>query len=403
MKYLSPFTLLGDFSPAGEDWAAVLRQARKRWMAEFELAGGDFIPINGVACSKAEVLAAIDSYTDPAALEFHRLLAAAKPLCAFLESGEIVPFHLSNMIGSWEREEDMFRAEDLFIEKYLDEVRAAWRLRDADRMALLHKIKFEGWETTGNAYYKFVETTRDALAEGLRKELFDYAKKGERGDLLKELSSPETLRLWKALLVYFDEVGEICQQLYLLMKKKRLKQEEYDHFAAGCEAALDLTLEQRWKLREILENYRFRVRTGFDAPEEDDDEEVTETKDGKRKFKPINSSYNRVTNIILVVVVLAIGGIMFGLWLAHRNDPPEAGPSPYPDAFEKKYVIPTGIDRGIMYYDKNGKPVPVDSVYEMIINETVERSKKSELPDTVSIDSLLARKLRDLGLSEGKR
>jgi|GEM_PF-3574872 len=365
MSYLSPFTLLGaeQLSATYAELQETLRPARKRWLAEFELGGNEFIRLNGEEFSKTEVLAALDSCSDAEQLEFHRLVAAAPNLRKFLETGNSHPFRLLLTIRDWPLSH-ADRAQEAFVERCMREVRQAWRAQDAARMEELKKIDFR--ETDAEArYYEFVDTLHEGFMQALREDLDRYEKGAELSENLQRLSNPEAIRLWKSLMNFVDEIAEVYLRLYELMRERKAPQEEIDALMQGADAAKELTLEGRWMLEDLLQH------GGGDEPvegaatlfEADEDEEA----------KPLRSPSS--TWIVPCIAVLAIAGIIFGLWWTNKDESPRS--SEAEKSFNDKYVTPIGLGKGVVYY-RNGMPVPKDSVWYYKMQEIAAQKELND-------------------------
>lgn len=91
MEYLNPFTLL-DLNPdtwTGENQKEILKQEKKRLLAEFELHDAHTIEVEGKILDKATLLKLFDHLEDSDAIEVHRQIALQPSLLAFLEDASL--------------------------------------------------------------------------------------------------------------------------------------------------------------------------------------------------------------------------------------------------------------------------------------------------------------------------
>ncbi len=87
MKYISPFTLL-DVEPENIDSISIQR-AKKRWLAEFELARTTTVKIRGKEFDKNGMLNLADELNDPERLKVHTEIFHYKSLFNFLEKSNV--------------------------------------------------------------------------------------------------------------------------------------------------------------------------------------------------------------------------------------------------------------------------------------------------------------------------
>ena len=111
--YQSPFRLAGITAPIIDK--KDLQLARKKLLAELELAGGTTIRINGQEVSRQEIITLFESFNDEATLGFHTTIFSDSALLHFLENGELTT-------DTWQAYQLNGRSEfSLFISEYFAE------------------------------------------------------------------------------------------------------------------------------------------------------------------------------------------------------------------------------------------------------------------------------------------
>lgn len=100
--YLSPFYILpAEIIGDGAIDKTSLRRAKKRLMAEFELAGTPTIDINGQTFDKTAIFRFFEDIDQKEGLDFHAYIFKNKALLAFLEEGKLDFFNTEKVDDIW--------------------------------------------------------------------------------------------------------------------------------------------------------------------------------------------------------------------------------------------------------------------------------------------------------------
>lgn len=141
MRYISPFTLTGADPAQASLSAAELQAARKRLLAEFELAGNEAtVELDGASYNRSELIAWIDSFREPDAIRLHGLIWRDRDLYLFLTKNSLPAS--GRFAAAPEYATDRFRelTGPFFVPVYAGHLEQAFRKRDLKKLRLLRQL-----------------------------------------------------------------------------------------------------------------------------------------------------------------------------------------------------------------------------------------------------------------------
>ncbi len=171
IPYFSPFDLLGLSTEETPDLTAI-RRARKRIMAEFELADTAEITLRGQSFDKSSLLELFEELEDVGTLELHQQLYQFTPAFDFVTKGNTAFFspHLTEKTRAWLTNslevKDFFTP--FFVFRYNQVLLKYFRLNDLDQLNLLCKplpVDLSYYSQCYKATYQYLQLQVDGLSD----------------------------------------------------------------------------------------------------------------------------------------------------------------------------------------------------------------------------------------------
>jgi len=216
VNYLSPLTLLetGAQPPSREDLPALIRRARKRWLAELELSGTGFLPLGGNELSREQIISLLDELNDPKRYELHLRIYSQRAFCRFLETGEASFFYWKTVSELLADKETLRVVEPHFTRRLVREHVQALRDNDAAKMWALREIRIPKKDPVLDVLY-------DKLLDVLYKRIEEFRSGVElleqegRTEPALALMAPELVKTWNGLPSDLEGVRDDLAELYL--------------------------------------------------------------------------------------------------------------------------------------------------------------------------------------------
>ncbi len=141
MQYLNPFLLLEiPLDEESEDrLLPQIRQAKKQWLAEFELQDETEIEVSGQRLDRSTLLRLIEELEDPLTRSHHRKIAAQPTLLAFLQTASLNLFYEGDITLVAANSQDFLRfIAPAFAAKFNQRLIHALKQHDAEEIRVLN-------------------------------------------------------------------------------------------------------------------------------------------------------------------------------------------------------------------------------------------------------------------------
>ncbi len=414
--FLSTTTLLGIAAlPAdAEARRTLLRAARRRWQADFQLEGETML-LHGHAFTLNDIMQRIDALEQEDEINWHVLLQSVPELHAFLEIGTVSPFRLENCIETWP-EKEAARAREAFSWQYVQLFRRAWKSGDAVLMKALGRLNIPDDLPLADDIDELLKNYREMEAEKLQHAFDQLLKTGTAGEALQELLSEKRMHFWKVTFGTFYALRNIYTGWYYLLKRRKASAEELDAVIEALEKAAPLFGGLSWDLKQLIADHK-RPDPALEDDEDadDDDSELAELtaagyNPAKRKKTdddddpyPIKKkkwySIEAASLIPMLALAIALGFIGWGVWSAvgGKKDTERAEPDrPY---FEMRYVPTAAVYENKSIYI-NGRRIAYDSIYLAVFHRLSEGENGVPLDKKELLDSLYHKELMQMLLND---
>lgn len=409
--FLSTTTLLGVADLPAEDEALklLLRAARRRWQADFQLEG-ETVLLHGHAFTLSDILQRIDALEQKEEINWHVLLQSVPELHAFLETGAVSPFRLEKIIEAWP-EKEAARTTDAFSWQYIQLFRRAWKNGDAVLMKALSSLKIPDDLQLADDVDELLDNYREMEAEKLQDAFDQLLKTGTAGEALQELLSEKRLHFWKVTFDTFYAVRNIYTGWYYLLKRRKAPAEELDAVIEALEKAAPLFGGISWDLKQLIADHK-RPDPAID--DEDDELEYEEPatpgyNPAKRKqvddddpFPVKKEKWYHIgpaTLIPFLALLIAFGFIGWGIWSAVSDKKDTKTAEPKRPAFEMRYVPTRSVLENKSIY-VNGRRIAYDSLFLAVFYRLTEGENGLPLDKKALLDSLYNKELMEMILDD---
>ncbi|TND09819.1 MAG: hypothetical protein FD123_943 [Bacteroidetes bacterium] len=250
--------------------AQMVRDARKRWSAEFELADGTSTVIDGISFRKSDILAALDECHDDERLRFREAVSLVPGLEDFLEIRSIRTI-------SWEKLDDerISRVQQKEIlkmtaEVFLERMRACWNNFDIRATEELGNMSDGAPEEIVQANIEFGKARKKFLIEVLEEDLLHFEETGEVRSYLVLLKNEQALIYWNSFFGEVTEIVRIYSRYYKAMKRRGAKRSQLRELIRYAKKAMPLAGSDDWKIRELARAHWFGLAGQSPAPMQTD-------------------------------------------------------------------------------------------------------------------------------------
>lgn len=412
--FLSTTTLLGVAALPAEAEAlkSVLRTARRRWQADFQLEG-ETILLHGHAFTLSDILQRIDALEQEEEINWHVLLQSVPELHAFLETGAVSTFRLEKIIETWP-DKEAARATDAFSWQYIQLFRRAWKSGDAVLMKALGSLKIPDDLQLADDIDELLKNYREMEAEKLQHAFDQLLKTGTAGEALQELQSDKRLHFWKVTFGTFYALRNLYTGWYYLLKRRKAPAEELDAVIEALEKAAPLFGGLSWDMKQLIADHK----RPDSALEEDDDEDELEYEEpatpgynpAKRKkvdadedpFPVKKEKWYHIgpaTLIPFLALLIAFGLIGWGVWSAVSDKKDTRTTEPKRPVFEMRYVPTRSVLENKSIY-VNGRRIAYDSLFLAVFYRLSEGENGLPLDKKALLDSLYNKELMGMLLND---
>lgn len=394
----------------------LLRAARRRWQADFQLEGETTL-LHGYAFTLHDILQRIDALEQEEEVSWHTMLQNAPELHAFLETAAVNPFRIEECIESWP-EKEAARATAAFSWQYLQLFRRAWKNGDAALMNALGNLPIPGYLALADDVDELLENYREMKTEQLQHAFDQLLKTGTAGEALQELLSDKHLHFWKVTFGTFYGLRDIYTGWYYLLKRRKAPAEELDAVIEALEKAAPLFGGLSWDLKQLIADHkRPDLAIEDDEHADDDDEESTYSEPAtpgynpsKRKqadddddpFPEKKEKWYHVgpeTLIPFLALLIAFGFIGWGVWSAMRDKREDKTAEPKRPYFEMRYYPTASVYENKSIY-VNGRRIAYDSLFLAVFHRLSEGENGLQMDKKALLDSLYNKELMELILND---
>lgn len=415
--FLSVNTLLGvTVLPAdAEARKTLLRAARRRWQADFQLEGETTL-LHGYAFTLHDILQRIDALEQEEEVSWHTMLQNTPELHAFLEAAAVRPFRIEECIENWP-EKDAARATEAFSWQYLQLFRRAWKNGDAALMNALGSLPIPGYLALADDVDELLENYREMKTEQLQHAFDQLLKTGTAGEALQELLSDKHLHFWEVTFGTFYALRDIYTGWYYLLKRRKAPAEELDAVIEALENAAPLFGGLSWDLKQLIADHkRPDLALEDDEHADDDDEESAYSEPAtpgynpaKRKQVDDDDSFavkkekwyhvGPATLIPFLALLIAFGFIGWGVWSAMRDKREDKTAEPKRPYFEMRYYPTAAVYENKSIY-VNGRRIAYDSLFLAVFHRLSEGENGLQMDKKALLDSLYNKELMELILND---
>jgi hypothetical protein len=252
MKYTSPFHILPEgFSVGDLASKSVLKQARKRLLAEFELLGTSTIFINEQAFDKDTVLKFFDKLETDANLDLHAQIFQFKPLLSFLEKENVTEYaQVCNFLEEQKSKENTRLLDfispyfaEVFDKVFFEAVRKRFYLERFLDVAfpLDNAYESRAYQSTYRWFYSKINEVKD-IENDLKSNVFVQSSR------VYEMINPSVLDTFNKMPQYFFNSRDLFAfRLYEVVVLLNNKYERTELAREVIDAGLKLEVTERTK------------------------------------------------------------------------------------------------------------------------------------------------------------
>lgn len=347
--FLSTATLFGvnELPENAEERKTLLRAARRRWQADFQLEG-ESITLFGNTFTLNDILQRIEACDEPEEVSWRNRLNTVPDIQQFLETGVVKHFLLNTSIVDWPEAEAQ-RTRQVVAWQYVHLFRRAWKNTDTVMMKDLNRIVIPVDSSLAEALEDLRSSYCEIEMEKLHEALQELSATGKAGAALEVLKDEAHLRFWMEALQEFPRLKDIYSGWYYELKNREAPREELDAVIAGCEAAMPLFGEYNWDMRLLIADHKKPV---VETEEDEYEEEATPGYNPKKRktasdddddpFPEEKKKWYAVGPATLIpfsALVIALGFIGWGVWSATRDGSGDGKPKMRLPAFELRYYL----------------------------------------------------------------
>lgn len=408
--FLSTITLLGIAGlPAdAEARRTLLRAARRRWQADFQLEGETML-LHGNSFTLNDIVQRIDALEQEEEVRWHNLLHSVPEIHTFLETGSVKPFLLYKSIKSWP-EKEAERTREAFSWQYLHQFRRAWKNADAVLLKALNNLVIPAALQLSDDVDDLRANYKQIELEKLHEALSQLNGTTLAGSALEMLIDEQRQHLWLEMFGTFIELKSIYSECYYTLKRRHAPAEELDALIAGCEAAMPLFAEYNWDMRLLIADHKKPVIENADDDDSYDEEQTPgynpakrkQVDDGEDPFPVKKEKWYHIgpaTLIPFLALLIALGLIGWGVWSAVSDKKDTETAEPKRPVFEMRYVPTRSVLENKSIY-VNGRRIAYDSLFLAVFYRLSEGENGLPLDKKALLDSLYNKELMGMLLND---
>ncbi|TND09818.1 MAG: hypothetical protein FD123_942 [Bacteroidetes bacterium] len=303
VPYIALSTLLfrTDLPDDPAEFAVLLREAKKRWLAELELNGGASVEVNGISRTKNDLLQALDECAQEDRLLLHKAIHSVYGLPAFLETGNSEGIAWDQLDYGQVTGKQKTEITRMLVDAYRERLRQCWNSEDTEAVNRLSEMTADAPAEILQEELRYTSEKEKLLVQSLNDDLEHYDNAGVVSEFLRKLSDEKTILFWVAFFSEVKDLAKIYCSYYDLMFRRRIPDVVLDKLVECARKARPLFGMQGWMVNELIFAHKNPKAGERGKPEPDPGYERPYKSNGLKIYQRIVLAVGLIAVIVMIM------------------------------------------------------------------------------------------------------